>query len=139
MAEHPNVQLTRDAYAAFASADLEGALKDLAPDAVFHFNGDGPISGAHQGREAIEKALIATFELTGGTQALDIHSVFADDLHAVVALRETATRTDGAKLDLRIQLRSRSNLHSYVLRIVQRIDPAGAGDAPGRRRGPAGP
>ena len=64
------------------------------------FNGEGPISGDHKGREAIEKALIDTFELTGGTQALDIHSVFADDRHAVVALHETATRNDGATLDI---------------------------------------
>jgi len=100
MAQHPNEARVRDAYAAFAKGDLDGALADLADDAVFHFNGEGPISGDHKGREAIEKALIDTFELTGGTQALDIHSVFADDRHAVVALHETATRNDGATLDI---------------------------------------
>jgi len=100
MAQHPNVARVRDAYAAFAKGDLNTALGDLADNAVFHFNGDGPNSGDHKGREAIEAALISNFELTGGTQVLDIHDVFADDLHAVVALRETATRTDGAALDV---------------------------------------
>jgi ketosteroid isomerase-like protein len=100
MAEHPNVQRIRDAYAAFAAGDLTAALKDVAPDGVFHFNGEGPNSGDHKGTEAISTALVALFELTGGTQVLDIKSVFADDLHGVVVLHESATRTDGAKLDI---------------------------------------
>src|SRR5262245_8136344 len=99
MAEHPNVGRVRDAYAAFDNADLDGALADLADDAVFHFNGEGPNSGDHKGREAIEAALIANYQLTGGTQKLDIHDIFADDHHAVVSMRETATRTDGVTLD----------------------------------------
>ncbi len=100
MAEHPNVQRVRDAYAAFASGDLDTALKDLADDAVFHFAGDGPIAGDHRGRADIEKALIAAFELTGGTQKLDIRGIYADQDHAVVMLRETATRPDGTTLDV---------------------------------------
>ncbi len=102
MSEHPNVQRVRDAYAAFAAGDLDTALKDLAPDAVFHFNGEGPVSGDHKGDEAIRAALIKTFELTNGTQKLDIKGVYADDQHAVVAMRETATRTDGASLDVEV-------------------------------------
>jgi uncharacterized protein len=100
MAEHPNVARVRAAYAAFDKSDLNGALADLAVDAVFHFTGEGPNSGDHKGRDAIEAALISNFALTGGTQKLDIHSIFADDQHAVVSLRETATRTDGATLDV---------------------------------------
>jgi ketosteroid isomerase-like protein len=100
MGQHPNVVRVRDAYTAFANADLNGALKNLADDAVFHFGGEGPNSGDHKGRAAIEKALVANFELTGGTQSLDVKDVFADDNHAVVVVHETATRTDGAILDL---------------------------------------
>lgn len=100
MAEHPNVQRIRDAYGAFSAADLTAALKDLAPNAVFHFNGSGPLSGDHTGLDDISAALIGTFELTAGTQTLDIASVFADDHHGVVVLRETASRPDGATLDI---------------------------------------
>jgi ketosteroid isomerase-like protein len=100
MPEHPNVQKIRSAYSAFAAADLAVALKDLAPDAVFHFNGSGPLSGDHTGVDEISAALIGTFELTGGTQKLDIASIFADDHHGVVVLRETASRPDGATLDV---------------------------------------
>ena len=100
MPEHPNVKRVRDAYAAFDKADLNGALADLADDAVFHFKGEGPISGDHKGRPEIEKALIGAFELTGGTQKLEVRNIFADDQHAVVSLRETASRPDGATLDV---------------------------------------
>ena len=98
MAEHPNVQRIRDAYAAFGDGDLASALKDLAPNAVFHFNGSGPLSGDHTGVDDISAALIGAFELTAGTQKLDIASVFADDHHGVVVLRATASRPDGATL-----------------------------------------
>jgi uncharacterized protein len=100
MAEHPNVKRVRDAYAAFDKADLNGALADLADDAVFHFTGEGPNSGDHKGREAIEAALINNYQLTNGTQKLEIHDIFAADDRGVVVLRETATRNDGATLDM---------------------------------------
>lgn len=100
MAEHPNVQRIRDAYAAFSVGDLTAALKDLAPNAVFHFNGSGPLSGDRTGMDDISAALIGAFELTAGTQKLDIASVFADDHHGVVVLHETASRPDGATLDI---------------------------------------
>ena len=50
MAEHPNVARIRDAYAAFVNGDLNAALADLAENAVFHFKGEGPLSGDHKGR-----------------------------------------------------------------------------------------
>ncbi len=100
MAEHPNVAVVRNAYEAFGRGDLEGALRDLADDCVFHFGGDGPNSGDHKGKDAITAALIANFELTAGTQALDIRSIYADDDRAVVVLHETASRPDGASLSV---------------------------------------
>src|SRR3974390_2486393 len=95
MAEHPNVQRIRDAYAAFSIGDLTAALKDLAPNAVFHFNGRGPLRGHHTGVDDITSALTGIFELTAGTQMLDIANVYADDHHGIVVMRETATRPDG--------------------------------------------
>ena len=100
MAEHPNVAIVRNAYESFAKGDLDGALADLADDCVFHFGGDGPNSGDHKGREAITAALIKNFELTAGTQALDIRGIYADDDHAAVVLHETASRPDGASIAL---------------------------------------
>ncbi|HXQ60433.1 MAG TPA: nuclear transport factor 2 family protein [Acidimicrobiales bacterium] len=100
MAEHPNVQRIRDAYAAFTAGDLTAGLKDLAPDGVFHFNGTGPLSGDHKGIDEITAALVGLFELTAGTQKLEINGVYADDRHGVVMVHETASRPDGATLDV---------------------------------------
>ena len=100
MGEHANVQKVQSAYDAFMAGDLNAALEDLADDAVFHFTGEGPNSGDHHGRADIEKALIHNFELTNGTQRLDIKGVYADDEHAVVVLHETATRNDGVTLSM---------------------------------------
>ena len=100
MAEHLNVQKVRDAYTAFGEGNLPEALKNLAPEAVFHIGGSGPFSGDHVGVDNISTALIGVFELTAGTQKLDISSIFADDDHAVVVMRESASRPDGATLDV---------------------------------------
>ena len=100
MAAHPNVQRIRDAYAAFAAGDLAAALKDLAPDGVFHLAGSAPLGGEHRGIDEVSKALIGVFQLTAGTQKLDISGIYADDKHAVVVMRETASRPDGATLDI---------------------------------------
>jgi uncharacterized protein len=100
MAEHPNVQRLRDAYGAFAVGDLDAALKDMAPTATFHINGSGPFAGDHTGTENITTALVGLFEMTAGTQKLDIMSIYADDEHGVAIMRETASRPDGATLDV---------------------------------------
>ena len=98
MAEHPNVQRIRDAYDAFATGDLDAALKDLAPDAVFHLNGQGRLSGDRRGRDDISSALVEIFTATEGTQKLDVSEVFADDRHGVVRIHETASRPGGESL-----------------------------------------
>jgi hypothetical protein len=100
MPEHPNVQRIRDAYAALGEGDLTEALKDIAPTATFHIGGSGPLSGDRTGIDSITSALVGAFELTAGTQKLDITSIYADDRHGIVVLRETASRPDGATLDL---------------------------------------
>jgi uncharacterized protein len=99
--EHPNAIALRHAYAAMAAGDLPTVLAAFAPDAVVHIGGSGPMSGDHKGHEAIGAALMHGFELTGGTQRLDVRDVFADAEHGIVVLRETATRAaDGKTLDV---------------------------------------
>lgn len=101
MSEHPNVARVHAAYAAFAAGDLPAVLDWFAPDAVFHVAGDGPLAGDHKGHEAITAALVQSFQMTGGTQRIDVKKVYADGEHAVVVVHETATRArDGATLDI---------------------------------------
>lgn len=100
MGEHPNVHTIRSAYDALVAGDLTTALRDLAPAAVFHFQYSGPMSGDRMGIDNIKAALVGNFEVTGGTHHFEISAIYADDQHGVVAVRETATRPDGALLDL---------------------------------------
>jgi ketosteroid isomerase-like protein len=100
MAEHQNVQKIRDMYAAFAAGDLSSALKDLAPAGILHFRGSGPLSGKRMGVDNIKAALVGGYVLTAGTRKFDISSIYADDQHAVVVMQETASRPDGATLDV---------------------------------------
>jgi uncharacterized protein len=100
MVEHRNVKRLRNVYAAFDKADLNGVLDEFADDVVVHFKGEGPNSGDREGSEAIAAALIGRYELTGGTHKFEVHDIFADDDHGVAVIRETATRKDGATLDV---------------------------------------
>jgi ketosteroid isomerase-like protein len=100
MTEHANVQRIRDNYTALVAGDVATALKDLAPNGVFHFTGSGPLSGDRTGVAEISETLIGLAVLTEGTLQLDIRVVFADGQHGVVALRERASRPDGATLDV---------------------------------------
>jgi hypothetical protein len=62
---------------------------------------NGELAGDHKGRDAFAAVLGQLMQLTGGTMAFDVHGVYADDNHAAVHVRETATRVaDGAKLDV---------------------------------------
>ena len=101
MSPHPNVETIRRMYAAFGSGDLPAVLGALSPDAVFHVGGSGPLSGDHNGHDAITNVLVQLVTITGSTISLDVGGIYADDHHGVVVLHETASRAaDGKKLDV---------------------------------------
>jgi uncharacterized protein len=101
MSEHPNVALLRKGYDAIAQGDLLSVLQLFAENGVMHVGGTGPLSGDHQGREAIGEAFAGLFEWTGGTVRLQVGEIVADDQHAVATVRETARRaSDGLLLDV---------------------------------------
>ncbi len=101
MAEHLNATRIRTAYAAFAAGDLAAVLEHFDPDVVTHVSGDGPLAGVQKGRDGLSAVIGHGFEVTGGTQRLDVQQVFADADHAIVQVRETATRAaDGVTLDV---------------------------------------
>ncbi len=90
----------RETYDALVAGDLAVALKALAPEGTLHFGGSGSLSGDHRGIDEVGAVLARTWELTAGTQRLDVTAVYADDNHGVVAARERASRPDGASLDI---------------------------------------
>ncbi len=84
MAEHPNAELVRRGYAAFASGDMETVGSLFHDDIVWHSPGNGPLSGDYEGKDQVFGLFSKLLELSGGTFRQDVHDVVANDEHAVV-------------------------------------------------------
>jgi len=95
---HPNEDLVRRGYEAFATGDMATLNEFFDDDIVWHAPGTSEVSGTFRGKNEVFANLQKNVELTGGTFKLDIHDVLADDEHAVTLLRATAQR-DGKTLD----------------------------------------
>jgi uncharacterized protein len=92
MTEHPNVELTRRGYAAFAAADLATMTELIADDVAWHVTGAGQLSGIYHGRDEVFGFFGRLVEETGGTFRLDLHDVLANDEHTVALCTLSATR-----------------------------------------------
>ena len=95
---HPNEELIRRGYDAFMTGDMETLDQLFADDIVWHAPGRNPLSGDHQGKEAVFGVFAKLAELTEGSFRLEIHDALADDDHVVVLARSTAER-GGKRLD----------------------------------------
>ena len=95
---HPNEDLVRKGYGAFASADMATLDELFADDIVWHSPGRNRLSGDFVGKEAVFGQFAQVAELTGGTFSLEIHDVLANDTHAVALIRAKGER-QGRRLD----------------------------------------
>lgn len=96
---HPNEDLARRGYAAFATGDM-GVLSELFSDDIrWHSPGRSPIAGDFKGKEEVLGSFGRIAELTGGNFTLDIHSILADDEHVVALLTTHAEREGGKTYD----------------------------------------
>ena len=95
---HPNEDLIRKGFAAFASGDM-ATLNDLFDDdIVWHAPGRNQLAGTFLGKEAVFGELQKVGELSGGTFKLELHTVLADDEHVAVLVRAIGER-EGRTLD----------------------------------------
>ena len=92
MTEHPNVELTRRGYEAFAKGDLATLSELIADDVTWHSNDAGPLSGTYHGRDEVFGFFGRLAEETAGTFRLDVHDVLANDEHAVALCTLSASR-----------------------------------------------
>jgi uncharacterized protein len=90
--EHPNVELTRRGYEAFAKGDMATLSELIADDVTWHQNGVGPLSGTYHGRDEVFGFFGRLAEETAGTLRLDVHDVLANDEHAVALCTFSASR-----------------------------------------------
>jgi uncharacterized protein len=94
MAEHPNVARIRDGYVAFAKGDFAGLNELFAEDLLWHEVGRNQLAGDYRGRDAVYGFFGKLMQVTEGTFHLDVHSILADDEHAVALVVTTASRGD---------------------------------------------
>ena len=95
---HPNEDLVRKGYAAFANGDMDTLNELFTDDIVWHAPGNNQLAGDFRGKEAVFGSFAKAFELTGGTFRLEIHDVIANDTHAVGLIRAMGER-EGKTLD----------------------------------------
>ncbi len=95
---HPNEDLVRRGYQAFAEADMATLNELFADDIVWHAPGRNQLAGTYRGKNEVFANFVKVAELTGGTFKLDIHTVLADDEHVAVLARVTGER-EGKTLD----------------------------------------
>ena len=95
---HPNEDLVRRGYEAFAKADMETLRELFDPEIVWHFPGRSVLAGDHRGADAVLGFFGRTAELTAGTFRVEVHEVVADDQHTVGLHLATGER-EGRTLD----------------------------------------
>ena len=97
---HPNEEIVRSGFDAFAKGDVDTLRQLFDQDAVWHVPGRSPLSGDHRGMDAILGFLARTMELTGGAFRAEVHDVVANDDHAV-AIYVTRGEREGRTLESR--------------------------------------
>jgi uncharacterized protein (TIGR02246 family) len=98
MADHPNAELVRRAFDAFASGDLDALGAVFTDDVVWHVPGTNRFSGRFEGRDAVLDRL-RRMEAAGIEQLLDVHDVVANEDHAVALLHLKVANADGQRYD----------------------------------------
>ena len=93
MNEHPNATLVRQWFAALGGQDIEAAFALMSDEAVLHISGRGGFAGDFEGKDSII-AYLNRFGNAIDSITDDLHSVLADDEHAVALNNSTVTRGD---------------------------------------------
>ena len=92
---HPNEELLRKGYEAFANYDLETIQQLFADDIVWHVvGGNNQLTGTIKGRDEVFGWFAKLLTLSEGTFKIDVHDIVANDNHTIVLSTDTAQRGD---------------------------------------------
>jgi uncharacterized protein len=91
---HPNEELFRQGYDAFATGDMDKLRELLSDDVTWHQPGNNTMSGDFTGMDEVLGLFARLFQETNGTFRTDIHDVLANDTHGVVLAHVTGQRGD---------------------------------------------
>jgi uncharacterized protein len=97
MSAAENKAATQAAYAAFASADLDGATKNMAEDIEWIVPGNSSISGTYRGKDEV-----TNFFMSLAAKSFQTHPehFIADGDHVVVLTRTTADGQEAEQADV---------------------------------------
>jgi uncharacterized protein len=98
---HPNEELLRREYEAFAREDLTVLDEILADDVVYHVPGNNPFSGDYRGKAAVFQLFR---EDRRASFRSEIHDVLANDRHAVALTSVYGTRGDRVLEDITVHV-----------------------------------
>ena len=93
---HPNEEMLREAYDAFAKGDMDAVRERYwTEDITFHVGGRNSLSGTYRGADEVLRFFGELAARTEGTfQVAELHAVLADDEHAVALARLSGRRGD---------------------------------------------
>lgn len=91
---HPNEDLVRQLYAAFASADMDTVDRLLSDDVTWHAPGTAQHAGLRRGKQELFASMGLLADLTSGTLRSQLTDVLANDERAVV-LQVTRAEREG--------------------------------------------
>ncbi|MGH7609462.1 MAG: nuclear transport factor 2 family protein [Candidatus Dormibacteria bacterium] len=92
MAEHPNVARIRDGYAAFSTGDFAALNEMFADDILWHVGGRNQFTRDYRGRDEVYRLFGRMAESSGGTFAIEVHAILADDEHGVALVVSRGAR-----------------------------------------------
>jgi ketosteroid isomerase-like protein len=96
---HPDpASLVRDLYDAFAKRDAPTLKRLIHEEAAWHVPGRNPLSGAHQGHDAIFAYFGRLGQLSGGTYRGDLVDVLGSGTRAAAYVASKGSR-EGRTLD----------------------------------------
>src|SRR5687767_12065617 len=89
----------RALYDAIGSADLDRLRAAVTEDAVLHVPGTHALGGDHAGPDGFVGFLAGSWQLTGGTEQIELIDVLTGDDHAAAYCRVRAMRPGREPLD----------------------------------------
>jgi hypothetical protein len=72
---HPNEDLLRRGYEAFATGDIDTVLSVFSHDIAWHVGGSNQTSGEYHGHQEVMGFFVKLMELSGGSFRLDVHDI----------------------------------------------------------------
>jgi uncharacterized protein len=89
----------RSLYEAIGTADVDRLRAAVTEDAVLHVPGTHALGGDHHGPDGFVGFLAGSWQLTGGTERIELLDVLTGADHVAAYCRVRATRPDREALD----------------------------------------